>query len=330
MTEFFACPLCKGALHERGGDLVCDACVTAYARKGGVTNFITRRMYDSDEAFANAMSVIDFWGHGWQRRLAEEEHVGLFRLTGKELAAYADQCLDRHRRNQSFMVDMVAAPGGRGRTVLNIGCGSGSEALVIANSGAACLAVDITAEAAAAAAALIANLGAAGAGMQADARFLPVRSDSVDAVYSSGVLHHSPDIAKSVSEVHRVLKPGGKAYVMLYATWSINFMQPRLLGFLRGNFSRSRQHRVMSEGTESDWRTGARTNPHTVTFTRREATRLFTKFREVRVEKRVFSVRQFMLLGRVLQKLGLVAPLDRGLRFLNPLFGACLFIVATK
>ena len=35
-------------------------------------------------------------------------------------------------------------------------------------------------------------------------------------MYSFGVLHHTPDINRSVSEVHRVLRPGGIAYVMLY------------------------------------------------------------------------------------------------------------------
>jgi SAM-dependent methyltransferase len=30
------------------------------------------------------------------------------------------------------------------------------------------------------------------------------------------VLHHTPDIERSVAEVHRVLRPGGTAYVMLY------------------------------------------------------------------------------------------------------------------
>ena len=30
------------------------------------------------------------------------------------------------------------------------------------------------------------------------------------------MLHHTPDIDRSVAEVHRVLRPGGTAYVMLY------------------------------------------------------------------------------------------------------------------
>jgi SAM-dependent methyltransferase len=37
-----------------------------------------------------------------------------------------------------------------------------------------------------------------------------------DAVYSMGVLHHTADEAAAIREVHRVLKPGGVAYVCLY------------------------------------------------------------------------------------------------------------------
>ena len=36
-------------------------------------------------------------------------------------------------------------------------------------------------------------------------------TQSFDAVYSFGVLHHTPDIERAVSEVHRVLRPGGTA-----------------------------------------------------------------------------------------------------------------------
>jgi ubiquinone/menaquinone biosynthesis C-methylase UbiE len=36
-----------------------------------------------------------------------------------------------------------------------------------------------------------------------------------DAVYSFGVLRHTPDIKRSIAEVRRVLRPGGTAYLML-------------------------------------------------------------------------------------------------------------------
>ena len=49
-----------------------------------------------------------------------------------------------------------------------------------------------------------------------DARQLALPDNSFDYVYSWGVLHHSPDIAQSLKEMTRVLKPGGGFGIMVY------------------------------------------------------------------------------------------------------------------
>ena len=46
-----------------------------------------------------------------------------------------------------------------------------------------------------------------------DVRALPVRSASVDLVYSMGTIEHFPEYAQAVAEIFRVLKPGGTAIV---------------------------------------------------------------------------------------------------------------------
>jgi SAM-dependent methyltransferase len=52
---------------------------------------------------------------------------------------------------------------------------------------------------------------------------LPVPEASFDLVYSNGVLHHVADTEQAIREIHRVLRPGGTALVMLYHRDSLNY-----------------------------------------------------------------------------------------------------------
>lgn len=52
--------------------------------------------------------------------------------------------------------------------------------------------------------------------VQGDLRFLPFRDAAFDCLYSYGVIHHTADPARVVSELSRALKPGGMCLVYLY------------------------------------------------------------------------------------------------------------------
>jgi SAM-dependent methyltransferase len=52
---------------------------------------------------------------------------------------------------------------------------------------------------------------------------IPWQESSFDIVFSHGVLHHVPDIHAAQREIHRVLQPGGRLIVMLYARRSLNY-----------------------------------------------------------------------------------------------------------
>jgi len=54
----------------------------------------------------------------------------------------------------------------------------------------------------------------------ADAERLPFDDASFDAVYSVGVLHHTPHFDQALSEVERVLEPGGVLVLMLYRSFT--------------------------------------------------------------------------------------------------------------
>ena len=57
-----------------------------------------------------------------------------------------------------------------------------------------------------------------------NARSMPFPDNSFDIVFSHGVLHHIPDVFEVQKEIARVLKPGGRLIVMLYARRSLNYL----------------------------------------------------------------------------------------------------------
>lgn len=107
--------------------------------------------------------------------------------------------------------------------------------------------------------------------IQADAENLPYADSSFDIVYSWGVLHHSPDTAKAISEVFRVLKPGGVARIMVYNRYSI-------VGFLLwlryAKFKKSLDE-IYCNFLES---------PGTKAFTIQEAEKMFEQFKVTEID----------------------------------------------
>jgi ubiquinone/menaquinone biosynthesis C-methylase UbiE len=188
----------------------------------------------------------------------------------------------------------------RGARLLEIGCGMGTDLLQFARGGALCTGIDLTPRSIEITRHRFRLYGAEGNFMISDGERLPFQSESFDVVYSNGVLHHTPDTGGAIREVHRVLRPGGTAKVMLYHRNSLNYwieivLRRGVLGmeFLRGRSAEEIMSRVI-EFSDHDAR------PLVKVYSRKEAGELFSLFNDVRVE---------------------VEQLTRDeLRFLSPLF----------
>lgn len=123
-----------------------------------------------------------------------------------------------------------------GLRVLEIGCGCGSEAELFARARASYTAVDLTNAAVSLTRRRFQLAELKGSFVQGDAENLPFGDGSFDFVYSHGVLHHTPDTARTIQEVYRVLSPGGCAVIMLYYRNSFNYqVNLRLVRRLRAH-----------------------------------------------------------------------------------------------
>jgi ubiquinone/menaquinone biosynthesis C-methylase UbiE len=132
--------------------------------------------------------------------------------------------LESHRyRLEPHILRVVPFASLKGKKVLEIGCGLGTDAVQFARAGADYTGIDLTDNAIRLTKQRFDMEGLRGDIRSANVESLPFGDGSFDLVYSHGVIHHTPNIEKAVSEIHRVLKGGGRAIVMVYHRNSFNY-----------------------------------------------------------------------------------------------------------
>ena len=112
----------------------------------------------------------------------------------------------------------------RGKKVLEIGCGIGTDTINFLRSGAQVTAVDISERSLEIAArrAQAYGFGDRSRFCCADAERLSdhVQLEEYDLVYSFGVIHHTPQPDRALREIRKYVKPGGTVKIMVYHRWS--------------------------------------------------------------------------------------------------------------
>lgn len=239
--------------------------------------------------------------------------------------------LDRHRYEvHSRLQKAVGFERTRGLRVLEIGCGCGSEAELFARAGADYTAVDLTNAAVSITRKRFDLLGLKGRFVQGDAENLPFSDGSFDLVYSHGVLHHTPDTARTIREIYRVLSPAGRAVVMLYYSGSFNYrVNLRIIRRLRAHllrinpgvkiarriFGESEKHlRRHAELIREDRRsyldtqnilnrnTDGPDNPLSQVFSKESARQMFLQFKTVRTEIMFWNPKWLPGIGKLLPR----------------------------
>jgi ubiquinone/menaquinone biosynthesis C-methylase UbiE len=200
------------------------------------------------------------------------------------------ESLDRGRYEYApWMAEQLGYTGTAGLDVLDVGCGQGIDLVRYARAGANVTGVDLTPRHVELARGHLAALGLTGTVVEGDAERLPFPDDSFDRVSSNGVLHHTPDIAASLREIRRVLRPGGEARIIVYNKASLHYWFAQVLYWglwKRKLFTEGSMEAVLSHVEHST--VGAR--PLVRVYTPRQTRRLLEDagFTDVRS-----SVRQF-------------------------------------
>lgn len=181
--------------------------------------------------------------------------------------------IEQHRYDvEPYIPAFAGFESARGRRVLEIGVGAGTDHVNWLRAGARAIGIDLTAAGVRLTRERAALEGLRANAFVADAEALPFRNAAFDMVYSYGVLHHTPDTRRAIQEVHRILKPGGVAKVMIYH-------RPSIVGFLLWTY--------YCAGRLQPWRSPTWAvfhhleSPGTKAFTVGEASQLFGSFTTV-------------------------------------------------
>jgi len=239
--------------------------------------------------------------------------------------------LDEHRyRVHPKLISSVNFEKTRGLRVLEIGCGCGSEAERFARAGAHYTAVDLTNAAVSLTQRRFRLAGLQGRFTQGDAENLPFADGAFDLVFSHGVLHHTPDTARTIREVYRVLSPSGRTIVMLYHQNSFNYeINLRVVRRLRAVLLRStmgfklaqriwrepakelRRHADLIKQDPSAYlkmqnmlnrNTDGPDNPLSQVFSQKSARQLFSQFQAVRTEIMFWNPNWLPGLGKLIPR----------------------------
>lgn len=201
-TQYFADPVTKEPLHltiarERHGRVIEGAFESSIARYP-IVNGIPR--FVDPQATQYASSFGYQWTR-WPRLQFESENAG--------------KVMEGYTRRMWEAITGMTGPAAADQVVLDIGCGPGRFVDVARAKGARVIGIDYSGAVEPAARSFAHDPGVCIC--QGDALHLPIRSASMDGIFTIGALHHTPDPACGVREAAAALAPDGWFAISVYS-----------------------------------------------------------------------------------------------------------------
>ena len=138
---------------------------------------------------------------------------------------YFDEVAAKRYRAEPHILSFMDAGAWKGKRVLDIGCGVGTDSLQFANAGAYVTCVDLTESGLNLCRKNFETHGLQGDFYQGNIEELDsvlpdICKNSFDLIYSFGVIHHTPNPRKAFEKASLFLKPEGQMRCMVYSRFS--------------------------------------------------------------------------------------------------------------
>jgi SAM-dependent methyltransferase len=260
-----------------------------------------------------------FWDELCGTSLAQS--IGISDRSPESLRRFDDAYMDLY----PYLRAQLRRPRRTDEPLLEIGLGYGTVSQRLAQAGFSYRGLDIAAGPVEIVRHRLRMLGTADAErrvLRGSALAIPHSDGAFGHVVTIGCLHHTGDLPRAVSEVHRVLEPGGTAMVMLYNRHSLRQLVLRWRSLLDRSGDEDERARAAYDANAA-----GEAAPETVFVTARQVCEeLFADFADVRVERHNFDSIPLVSMG------GRAMWLSRGwaLGTIDRLLGLDLYIHARK
>ncbi|MEO8799824.1 MAG: methyltransferase domain-containing protein [Polyangiaceae bacterium] len=196
--DVFACPSCRGDLDERGEALGCAKCDVDYPIVNGIPDLRIPSEARTETVRAFYMEA-PFPGYPPNDTLSG--------LRGRAARSEFARLLERAVAGDAKVVEL--------------GCGTGQTSLFLATADRLVVGADLTRASLELGSAAARRYGLDGVRfVETDLRTPALKPGAFDVVYSSGVLHHTPDPRASFRSMAALCKPGGIVVLGLYNVYA--------------------------------------------------------------------------------------------------------------
>ncbi|MEO5328816.1 MAG: methyltransferase domain-containing protein [Magnetococcus sp. THC-1_WYH] len=162
-------------------------------------------------------------------RMGSAAYWSVYSVAEKEFTSREESLNHFYWRSDQYLnyLNLMPVSGFDGQVVLDYGCGPGNDIIgfIEKSKPLRLIGADVSGRSLEMARKRVALHGGEVEFVKLDENntVLPIASDSVDYIHSSGVLHHVYKLEPTLLELFRILRPGGQLRVMVYNYNSISF-----------------------------------------------------------------------------------------------------------